>query len=426
MTRNLFKVSAVLAAILLVIVLVRPLLSELYFTGYEGVKAGTEGIKEKELFRASKITSEEARYPYLLGLVSYFSNEKAGFDKAITSYNLSLKRNPTDSRVWLALARVYKDKGGFNRYADFAVNKAARLDLNNPLVIWEAAVYFLTENRIDAAAPLLKKYIQMSPQDQENVYALLYTMGLDPEYILQNLIPVEYKFYLSYLQFLIRNNLLNEAAGVWEKIKLLNPGRADFLSYCNFILTSGDIIKALEVWKDFLKKYAVTKVTEQSSDMPWNGGFELPVEDGGFDWRIGGAKGVSMFLDRDIKKAGDVSLGVRFDGANNPEVSIAHQIIPVEPGQNYKLEGYLKTEGLTTTNGLFLEISAFRCSPFNKRSEVLTGTNFWTKLEVEFTVPESCKAIAAGIRRERSAKFDNKISGEAWIDSLTLKTAKKK
>jgi hypothetical protein len=43
-------------------------------------------------------------------------------------------------------------------------------------------------------------------------------------------------------------------------------------------------------------------------------------------------------------------------------------------------------------------------------------------MEVEFTAPGNCKAIKIGVGRERSEKFDNKIGGDVWIDSITMTT----
>jgi len=101
-------------------------------------------------------------------------------------------------------------------------------------------------------------------------------------------------------------------------------------------------------------------------------------------------------------------------------VYLAEQIVPVESGKEYKVIGYIKTENVTTKNGVFLDVTGYRCDAFIKRTDSVTGTNLWKDMEVEFTVPGNCKVIKIGIGREKSEKFDSKISGDVWIDSISM------
>jgi hypothetical protein len=133
---------------------------------------------------------------------------------------------------------------------------------------------------------------------------------------------------------------------------------------------------------------------------------------------------VRIFRDHDIKKTGDASLSAHFDGNHNPDLSIIYEIVPVEPGKSYKLAGSVKTDKITTTNGIFFEVAGHRCEPFVKRSEPVTGTNLWKRMEIEFITPRDCKTVTVGARREKSVKFDNKIAGDVWIDSLSLEPLK--
>ena len=57
----------------------------------------------------------------------------------------SLKRNPTDARVWVAIAKAYRDSGK-SGHAEYAVRKAVYMNRNNPALIWESGVFFLLED----------------------------------------------------------------------------------------------------------------------------------------------------------------------------------------------------------------------------------------------------------------------------------------
>jgi hypothetical protein len=259
----------------------------------------------------------------------------------------------------------------------------------------------------------------MVPQEQENVYSLCYLMRVEPMSILNDLIPPKYSYHKRYLDFLIAGKLQNESIEAWKKIKTFNPERSEYLRYTDFLIASGDTQEASAVWNDFTKRFNITE-KRPSGEMLWNGNFELPIENNGFDWRIGTAEGVRVFRDRDIKWTGFASLSANFDGKSNPGISLAYQIVPVTPGQKYKLTGYIRTEKITTENGVLLQASAHLCDPFVKTTEPVTGTALWKKIELEFTVPQRCKTITVSVKREQSYKFDSRISGDAWIDSLSM------
>ena len=160
-------------------------------------------------------------------------------------------------------------------------------------------------------------------------------------------------------------------------------------------------------------------------DIIWNGDFELPAENGGFDWRLGHAEGVKVFIDREVRLTGNASLRASFDGRSNPDIYVAKQIAPVEPESLYRVKLSIRTEGITTLNGVFLDVSGYRCPNLTVRTEPVTGTtNLWKDISTEFVTPKDCMAVWLGIRREKSDKFDNRISGNVWIDSVSMAQAR--
>jgi hypothetical protein len=395
----------------------RPVVSDYYSKGV------FESDKEK-LLRASRITNESARYHYLMGLLEYSSRDRSETERAIGHYLASLKNNPSDSQVWLAIANAYRDTGNM-KDADYAMTKALYYDKEVPNVIWEAGRFFLSQNKQKEALQALRRYISLVPGEQGNVYALCYMMKLNPLSILNDLIPADYSFYRHYLAFLIANRLLDESTEVWKRIKAYNPDRSEYLKYCDFLIASGAMSDARAVWDDFVKRFYDPK-KNQVAGLLWNGDFEVPIENGGFDWKVGVADGVRVYRDKDIKWTGFASLSVNFSGNTNPAISVVQQIVPVDPGHKYTLSGHVRTEGITTQNGIVLEVSGYLCDPFTKKSEPVTGTTLWKPIDLEFTVPLKCKAVIIAVKRERSDKFDNKISGDAWIDSLVMTHTKTK
>jgi hypothetical protein len=49
-----------------------------------------------------------------------------------------------------------------------------------------------------------------------------------------------------------------------------------------------------------------------------------------------------------------------------------------------------------------------------------TGTTPWSPVEQDLAVPPQTKLLRVQVIRQPSMKFDNKVSGTAWIDELRL------
>jgi len=51
---------------------------------------------------------------------------------------------------------------------------------------------------------------------------------------------------------------------------------------------------------------------------------------------------------------------------------------------------------------------------------MMLGTHDWREQNIEFTVPEDCRAVVVRLRRQPSHRFDNKIAGVLWLDDFRL------
>jgi hypothetical protein len=411
-----FRSFAVLLTAVLVAALIRPVLSEYYITR-------SPGNPLSSALSASRITNEDARYHYLLGLLyQKRSDDDNHLGKAITEYRRSLDRDPTRALTWLALSKAYEGYGD-QKQAEYAMRRAIYVDRANPKIIWEAGMFYLTEGEPQQAAPYFRHYLSLVPSEQENVYTLFNATGAKPEFMLTQLLPTDYQFYNRYFSFLMAYKQSAALSEVWERRSVWKPAHADYLGYCDFLVETGQVRDAQGVWAELVEHVYPVNIVRDSSNLIFNGNFEYPFQDGGFDWKAGKADGVEVSIDKDIKKSGRSSLAARFSGKTNPGIYIAQQIVVVEPKQRYRLVGQIRADRLTTHNGVLLEVLGHTCPSLAVKSEVVTGTNGWRPLELEFTTPAACSLIKIGIKREQSEKFDNKISGDVWLDEFRMTVA---
>ena len=137
----------------------------------------------------------------------------------------------------------------------------------------------------------------------------------------------------------------------------------------------------------------------------------------GLDWRIGKPEGADIDFDYGNKTRGDRSVKITFSGKSNIDFNHVSQTVPVDPDSNYLLTSDISTRDITTRNGVRWEVY---CNGMNEFSETYTGTIDWTTARISFITPHDCNVIHLRLRRIKSRKLDNLISGEAWIDNVNL------
>jgi hypothetical protein len=398
---------------ILVTVLLRPAISEYLMTR-------TLENPEVSLRMASRVTGEDARYHYALGSLSYKDRDKAKAAEAVNYYRESLRRDPTRALVWLDLSKICKENGQ-EAQAEYTIKQAVRVDRANPRVLWEAGMFCLLDGRLADAAPFLRTYLTIVPGDQEHVSTLLQGLGAGAAFIMERVVPEAYASRSRYFRFLINHKQYSQLWDSWEIRQTWKPANKDYLAFCDFLIERGDLEAAQPVWSEFVENGHPAKMERGATNLIFNGDFEYPIQDGGFDWKIGKADGVAIGVDSEVKKTGTSSLAACFNGNTNPGVYIAQQVIRVKPNAQYQVAAVVKTENLTTKNGILLEVLDHTRGAWSARSETLTGTSNWQPVELTFATPASCNAVRVGIKRERSEKFDNKIGGKVWIDSVTMK-----
>ncbi len=394
--------------ITLIFYLSRPFFAKLY----------TKNITEKNLIKAISYERANSAYQYLIARFYFYNNEHRNLSKAINHYKESLRLSPLQGGCWLDLAKAYQIADR-TREAGYAIERALTLIPKNPAVNWEAGVFYLINGEKEKAIKSFKNFLLINPAQQKDVYELVWQIPIDSQYLLKELLPPSYQYYKEYLLYLIATDRVNETKELWKTLRTFKIEDEVILKYTDYLISRNYYSDASNLWKDYISgKFS----KEEINSVPnlWNGSFEYEVLNGGFDWKVNETEGVDVFIDEDIHLFGNRSLGIIFDGNHNPDITIASQVVQVDPGGTYSLRGYIKTEALTTTNGIFFVVEGHDCKGFLKKSEVLTGTTFWKEVNLDFSVPDGCNAITVKVRRERSHKLDNKIVGNAWIDAITL------
>lgn len=365
---------------------------------------------------ATRLMPGNALGHYNAGLLSHYGLPNADNGAAINHYEAAVKRNPLYSRAWFHLGRAYKAASRIDESLA-AIENFYRLNPRSPGRTWDTGIFYLgVSGRIEKAMEYFKKYLELEPESQSRVYDILTQMDVPNKYIINNLLSDNASLYPQYLKYLMRQQRLDHAQDFWNNINRNFVDEQSRISFCEFLLAGRRYDEAWELWKEMNRRDLEGLFNEE---MPFNGGFEEVTRGGCFDWMVDRAEGVSVYFDSSVRSGGYRSLGISFDGKHNVDIYVIRQHLLLDPGA-YVLTADLKTNDLTTTNGLFFEARGRDCSGFYSTSEVITGTTLWNTVSMNFSVPPDCRLVDISLRRHKSRKLNNKIGGNAWVDEISL------
>ena len=153
-----------------------------------------------------------------------------------------------------------------------------------------------------------------------------------------------------------------------------------------------------------------------------NAGFENEITQRGFDWRHWGDKDDNWTIERVNQEAyeGEHALRISFAGRQNIAFQNLYQIISVIPLERLRLSYVWKSDGITTDQGPYIEITGYDQKGLFQSGSMITGTHKWREESIEFRPPAGCRAAVVRVRRRPSHRFDSKIKGSFWLDNFRL------
>jgi hypothetical protein len=376
-----------------------------------------------------KADPDDASYHVQLGRLYEYSPVDVQLEKAEEHFRRATAVDSYDPQTWLELAAALEFQGKMGE-AGACLRQVHILAPNLPAYQWPIANFYLLQGDIDEAFRHFKVVLAGTSNYDSNVFGLAWKVTDDGGKILQELIPEEVTTEFSYLNFLVSQGRLNEAQALWKRIA---AGREEFsLSqtspYIDSLLGARRVDEAYQVWTD-LQKLGLIQYSSLPSEQNLisNGNFEDELLNMGFAWRIGAAEGVYTGLDTSTYHSPSHALLVQFPGTQNLLYQQVYQFVKVSPGQSYRLQAFMKTEGITTDSGPRLQVyDAYNAAALNKFTDDLTGTSDgWTSLLLEFSTGPKTELIVVRLTRLPSKKFDNLISGKVWLDDVRLAPALK-
>ena len=383
-----------------------------------------EGAGAAELNRAIALDPGNAEYHLRLARLALYSVSNASPELAQEQLSRAAELSPRNVQVWLELSAAYGFQGDTQK-AESYLRRADMLAPRIPAIQWVVGNFFLLQGNTDQAFRHFRMTLSGSHKYDFILFRTAWKSSEDSAKILAELIPYRTETEFSYLYYLLAGNKLPEALAVWKRIAA-SPQTFEAIQaagFLNRLLADRRPADAAQVWND-LRDKGLLKPTYQPTpqNLMINGDFEEGLFDAGFDWRIAKVEGAQTIAHGDAFHSPSHSLRVAFDGKANLSFAPVYQFVRVEPNQKYRLQGYLKTDRITTDSGVRLRVhDSYDPAKLLVFSESYTGTTpSWSQVTLDFKSGPTTELIVVSLVRPPSKKLDNLIAGTAWLDDVSL------
>jgi tetratricopeptide (TPR) repeat protein len=351
--------------------------------------------------RAIHYDPNNADYRFQLAQIYNYSTQYLNVKRAGDEYEAAVRLNPDRSSHWLELAKYYEQTGNLER-CRYSVQMALQKDPNYAQTHWAAANVYIRLNDLTSADLEMRRTADLDGTYLTQVLDLAWRFYGDAPKIISTHLPNTKIANLTALNYFISKNSEEGASLAWTRLSTFQTTPQERFAYV-------DYLASLKKQDEALTIFLIGETRERS--LIYNGSFETEPLNGGFDWRFSSNENAEARRDMTTSEDGQASFLVSFNGKENVDYSQLWHWVPVHEGKTYALKFWMKTEGITTNEGMFVEIGG-------KASEKQIGSTNWQEFTIRFTAPSNLVTIS--LRRVPSTKFDNLLKGKVWLDGFTL------
>lgn len=365
-----------------------------------------------------------------LGKILLLTGDPAQQVVAEEQFRTAIAMNRNSAVYWSSLAAACYALAN-QACADDGFARAQELAPSNPIFAWQSAVNDVVSNQPQAAVRNLKAFLRLQPEGLAQSFQLL-TRGFDnPDLVWHDLLgsPADTNTQIKFLEFLAAADRVDAADGFWRDLaaQKRTVSIAQVTPYIDQLLANGHYTEAANVWS-YARAQRATNYADALSDpnLVFNGSFEHEPLNAGFDWRHAQQPYVDLSFSNPTARSGKKALEVDFTVPQNAEYDLLYQFVPVEPNQTYELSAFFKVQGVTSDSGARLRVLDPRCQAcLDVATDGPTGTTDWRRVDKQFSTGPATDMIRLSLWRPRSRSYPTEITGQLWLDDVSLVRAGK-
>jgi tetratricopeptide (TPR) repeat protein len=345
----------------------------------------------------------------------------ANLAAAIAEYRSAVEVAPYDFRYWLELGRAL-EAGGDSQNAEKALRRAVELAPSYSQPQWQYGNLLVRQGRVDEGFAHLSAAAESDLRMQAPVFGLATQLFGDDPAALAKALPspaLRLKFALS----LIQSGKPEAALAVLRSLSA-----ADRKSQSE---ATDELIKAFidghyyHAALSLLRDSRNSSVALPAPEQIFNGDFETAIAAGDaniFHWAIATRSQAQIDVDNKEAHLGQRSLRIIFKSSGRLDNIPVSQTVIVEPDTQYKLQFFVRTDGLITASGPLLTVKDLAGAALATSSPIAGGTHDWQAVTLTFKSKPKDEGILISFAREACGEKDPvcPIFGTVWYDDFTL------
>jgi len=373
--------------------------------------------------RAVALEPANARNWFLLGRSYLYDFEQPEPALAVQSLRKAVALDPYSAEALLDLAAAYDGQGDTAnaRQAFLAAQSVYPLSAD---VAWSYGNFLLRQGEQDAAFRAIRKAVELEPKRSTEAFSRALRVQPDANVLLDKALPPSAAVYLPILHSLSDVGDLDNAQFVWNRLIALRQKvpMSEMFFFINGLIHQRRVADAVHAWDQAVSIMQNPPPPDPAGSLLWDGGFESSYTGGGFSWHfLPATSDVQISLDPSEKHSGERSLRILFNGHRNISFEDACHNIAPESGKRYLLSAWVKTQSLTSSEGVRLQIFVFTpTSTESVTTEDVHGTQPWKQVQLMWVTPPGAGFGTVCVKRKMSDMPESDIQGAAWLDDISL------
>jgi tetratricopeptide (TPR) repeat protein len=342
--------------------------------------------------------------------------------EALKQYEEAVRLSPNDYRFWMDLGRT-REQAGDAAGGEKALRRAVELAPSYAYPRWYLGNLLLRAGRGDEAFDELRRAAAADPALRPQIFnAAGAVYGEDVDAI-KAAVGGSSAARAELVVYLAGRGRFDDALRVWSGLSAAEKKEQSAAgeSVMSTLLQAKHYHAALDLFRDFSADAASIKAGEIL-----NPGYEADVDATGtnvFGWKVTSVPQAQIAFDEARKHGGSRSLRVAFKSPSTLAFKNISQLVVVEPGVQYRLEFYVRTEELKSAGTPTVEIvdGSDNGTVLAATQPLPGGTHDWQAVLIDFkTLPGSEAVIVRVNRASCGADTVCPIFGIVWYDDFNL------
>jgi tetratricopeptide (TPR) repeat protein len=332
----------------------------------------------------------------------------------------AIEGNPAESRSYAALGQLL-EKAGANEAARKAMDTASLMGPQRSDVQMDETLYWIRQGNFPRALEHWNVVLRHQPELRAQLFPYLLNGAEDPanqpafEALLKQPVPWWSRFFIHAAGHAADVDTVRRLFNLSGKSANALPPEA-LAAYLTRLQKEGDWTEAWFTWLSGLSKEGLAQ-----SGYVYNGSFELPPSNIGFDWIYLKNPASIMETATTYGATDERALHLVFRGLR---VKFRHlyQYVMLPPG-TYYLGGRVRPDNLKAGQGMQWALYCLGTNQPLMVTERFRGADQWTRFRSEFTVPAGCPVQMLRLELAGRIDLDYDVSGGIWFDDLAIERA---